>query len=226
MTTALALGLATLGPPARAQASIDYTLTAHHVPTTGATLSPFTLVHADTGAGALGESVIDQVDTARLSAQTPAGVHFALSSGALAGDPAEMERFLDTPAVPEPSQAVLCMAGLAVLLVIPRRRRSVPADSRRPGVGVALVTAPALLPLAGGAQEVTFKAGAMVGACGGNGVNAVSVQLPGSHAAASNSGAVIDLADGVSALADGEARAAANGDTGTLHTLAYANNTH
>ncbi len=85
-----------------------------------------TLVHAGNGAGAPGESVIDQMNTARLSVQTPAGVYFALSSGALADDAAAMARYLDTPAVPEPASALMSLAGLAVLLarVLRRRRRA------------------------------------------------------------------------------------------------------
>lgn len=82
-----------------------------------------TLVHAGNGAGAPGESVIDQMNTARLSVQTPAGVYFALSSGALADDAAAMDRYLDPPAVPEPSSTLLILAGLSVLLALAQRRR-------------------------------------------------------------------------------------------------------
>lgn len=84
-----------------------------------------TLVHAGSGAGAPGESVIDQMNTARLSVQTPAGVYFALSSGALADDAAAMQRYLDTPAVPEPSPALLIAAGLGLLLALARRQRRI-----------------------------------------------------------------------------------------------------
>lgn len=206
-----------------------------------------TLVKAGSGAGAPGESVIDQTNTARLSVQMPAGVYFSLSSGALPDDPAAMQRFLDPPAVPEPSQWLLFLAGLAVLPGLARRRRGTAAragrsgrgegrgggrggsggsaSSAQPGLVAAVAIASALWPIAGSAQGVTFMASALVGACGGNGANAYTLHDPGSHAAAADGGTVFDLADGITPLADCSAQASANGDTGTLHTLARANNT-
>ena len=82
-----------------------------------------TLTIAGTGTGAAGESVIDQMNTATLSVQTPAGVYFLLSSGALTDDPASLVRLAATPPVPEPATPALLAAGLGWLLWRSRRTR-------------------------------------------------------------------------------------------------------
>lgn len=64
-----------------------------------------------------GTSIIDQMNTATLSLQLPAGVHFLFESGALVEDSASLFAVLPIVAVPEPNAMLLLMIGLALIVV-------------------------------------------------------------------------------------------------------------
>jgi len=75
-----------------------------------------TLTRAGGGVPA-GTSIIDQMNTATLSVQVPAGVHFLLESGALVEDPASLFAVLPIVAVPEPNALLLMTIGIALIVL-------------------------------------------------------------------------------------------------------------
>lgn len=64
----------------------------------------------------LGDSLVDLTHTATLGIEVPDGTYFLLTSGTLADDPKSAYAILPVVAVPEPSDALLLLAGLGALL--------------------------------------------------------------------------------------------------------------